>query len=133
MISATGIDRVAIWVADMERSKRFYMETLGMELESENEAHTRVFLKTGPVHRIGLFLRQDGKEIGAANETDHVGFTTPEGGTRKEIVADLESRGVAVHAQPHDPESMYFQDPDGHPLQVHIKGVVSDTTHRHAH
>ena len=122
IIEVMGIDHVAFWVADLERSKHFYMNTLGMELESEDD--TSIFLKTGPTHRIGLFLRQDGKEIGFENETHHVGLTVHEGETYGHLLGELHSKGLAVWDRPGNPEDLYFIDPDGHDLQIHIKGSV---------
>ena len=122
MINITGIDHVVLWVADVERSKHFYTDVLGMEVESEND--TRVMMRTSPAHRIGLYKRLDGKEIGFENEMHHVGFTVPAGATREEIKAELQSKGLAVWAREGDPSCIYFIDPDGHDLQIHIRDVV---------
>ena len=127
MVEIKGIDHVVLWVADIERSKHFYNGILGLKLESENDAQTEAFFKAGPTHRIGLFLRQDGKGIGFENETHHVGFTAPAGEIRDDIVAELRTHGIAVWARPGDTEGIYFNDPDGHDLQIHIKGHVYGT------
>ena len=132
MIEIKGIDHVVWWVADMARSKHFYSDILSLKIETENDAQTEVFYKLGPTHRLGLALRQDGKGIGYENETHHLGFTSPEGETRDEIVAKLRSNGIAVWARPGDTEGIYFNDPDGHDLQIHIKGHIYGTAESQA-
>ena len=36
-IKTTGIDHVVLWVSDLERSKRFYMDLLGMKVNHESD------------------------------------------------------------------------------------------------
>jgi catechol 2,3-dioxygenase-like lactoylglutathione lyase family enzyme len=45
MIQASGIDHVVLHVSDVQRSKRFYTELLGMTAYREND--TQVFLHAG--------------------------------------------------------------------------------------
>jgi hypothetical protein len=45
MIQASGIDHIVLHVADVQRSKKFYTERLGMEVYRENDR--QVFLHAG--------------------------------------------------------------------------------------
>jgi catechol-2,3-dioxygenase len=38
------------------------------------------------------------------------------------VAANLETNGVAVHGRSGDPECIYFNDPDGHCLQIMARG-----------
>jgi len=123
MLKIAGMNHVVLWVTDMERSKHFYMDTFGMTVDEEDEGQTRVFLKNGPVHRLGLLLRQDGQPVLGDNETHHVGFTVATG-QWEDVVADLESKGIHIHSRPEAPRTIYFYDPDHHPLQIHIQSTI---------
>ena len=51
-IRTTGIDHVVLWVNDLERSKRFYMDVLGMTVAHESQWQS--FLHCGPTCQIAL-------------------------------------------------------------------------------
>ena len=40
----------------------------------------------------------------------------------EEVKARLEQEGIEVHGRPGDPHCVYFNDPDGHRLQLLYKG-----------
>ena len=44
-IKTTGIDHVVLWVSDLERSKRFYIDLLGMTVHQESDWQS--FLRCG--------------------------------------------------------------------------------------
>jgi len=45
-----------------------------------------------------------------------------ETGTYEGLKAELEKHGITVSGRPGDPHCIYFQDPDGHRLQLMVQG-----------
>ena len=114
MIEASGIDHIVLHVSDVERSKQFYTELLGMTPYRENDR--QVFLHAG-AQGVALFKRTDGSPVPAGGDMNHLALKVA-GGTYDSLKAELETHGVAVSGRPGDDRCIYFQDPDGHRLQL---------------
>jgi len=94
MIQATGVDHLVLHVDDVQRSKKFYTEILGMTAYREDDG--QVFLHAG--HQgVALFKKAGGGK------------------------AELEAQGVAVSGRPGEDRCIYFRDPDGHRLQLMVR------------
>jgi glyoxylase I family protein len=110
-LTATGIDHVVLHVADVQRAKAFYMDVFGMTVHHDSPRH--VFLRCG-AQLFALF------EMGRRGETgrdlNHIAFSmaTP----YDEVRAGLKARGIAVSGRSDDERCIYFEDPDGHQLQI---------------
>lgn len=113
-LKVTGIDHVVLHVRDLERSKRFYLETLGFQVAHESSWQS--FLRCGS-QQVALFQMRDGGDIHAGSEMNHMALRL-EAGEYAEVKAALEAAGIAVHGRPGDDRCIYFDDPDGHRLQV---------------
>lgn len=112
-IKTTGIDHVALHVSDLERSKDFYINILGMTEHHGGASYC--FLKCGN-QIVGLF--GNGGPLGQTGvELSHMALNV-DTGTYEEVKANLEAHGVAVHGRSGDPRCIYFDDPDGHGLQI---------------
>jgi catechol 2,3-dioxygenase-like lactoylglutathione lyase family enzyme len=117
MIQASGLDHVVLHVNDMQRSKKFYTEILGMTPYRENDR--QVFLRAG--HQgVALFKREDGPSLTAGSDLNHLALNVASG-TYDELKAELEQHDVAVSGRPGDNHCIYFQDPDGHRLQLMVR------------
>jgi catechol 2,3-dioxygenase-like lactoylglutathione lyase family enzyme len=114
MIQASGIDHIVLHVADVPRSKKFYTERLGMEVYRENER--QVFLHAG-TQGVALFRRGEGDPVSAGGDMNHLALRVA-GGTYESLKSELEAHGVAVSGRPGDDHCIYFNDPDGHRLQL---------------
>ena len=114
MIEASGIDHIVLHVSDVQRSKQFYTELLGMTPYRENDR--QVFLHAG-AQGVALFKRTDGSPVPAGGDMNHLALKVA-GGTYDSLKAELETHGVAVSGRPGDDHCIYFQDPDGHRLQL---------------
>lgn len=115
-VTTTGIDHVVLHVADVARSKRFYVDILGMTVHHGGPAH--VFLKCGE-QVVGLFEVGDGDAVTAGPELNHLALAI-ESGSYEEVKTCLEGHGIAVSGRRGDPRCIYFDDPDGHRLQLMV-------------
>jgi catechol 2,3-dioxygenase-like lactoylglutathione lyase family enzyme len=114
MIEANGIDHIVLHVSDVRRSKQFYTELLGMIPYRENDR--QVFLHAGS-QGVALFKKTDGSPVSAGGDMNHLALSVA-GGTYESLKAELEAHGVRVSGRPGDDRCIYFQDPDGHRLQL---------------
>jgi catechol 2,3-dioxygenase len=125
MIKAERIGHVVLKVRNLERSRVFYTEVLGMDVMMEIPALPAVFLANHrrDHHEIALFevgsdaegLR--GKQIGLA----HVAFRLRNEQELRAAYRELKERQVPISfTVDHGvTKSVYFRDPDGHELEVY--------------
>ena len=113
-LKVMGIDHVVLHVSDLEQSKRFYIDLLGFRVNHESDWQS--FLWCGN-QQVALFQMRDGGDIHAGREMNHMALRL-ESGEYEEVKATLEAAGVEVSGRPGDPHCIYFDDPDGHRLQL---------------
>jgi catechol 2,3-dioxygenase-like lactoylglutathione lyase family enzyme len=116
MIQASGIDHIVLHVNDVERARKFYTEILGMTVYRENDR--QVFVHAGQ-QGVALFKKQGDTPLTAGNDLNHLALNVTTG-TYEALKAGLEKHGVAVSGRPGEDRCIYFQDPDGHRLQLII-------------
>ena len=127
-----GMRHLALNVHDLEAMKRFYTELLGFSVEWEPDGDN-VYLSSGIDN---LALHRSAQPSPAARESpavpsgaptargtlDHLGLIVREADDVDRWAAFLESRGVAIDAQPRThrdgARSCYFSDPDGNSVQI---------------
>lgn len=117
-IETSGIDHVVLHVSDLERSRRFYLDVLGMTVAHESSG--RAFLSCG-AQLVALFEVRGGAPVKAGAELNHLALRV-DSGTYEELKAYLEGRGIEVTGRPGDERCIYFDDPDGHRLQLVVPG-----------
>ena len=117
MIKASGVDHVVLHVDDVERSKKFYTEILGMTVYREDDG--QVFLHAGQ-QGIALFRKPGNAPLVAGQDLNHLALNVATG-TYETLKAELEQRGVPVSGRPGDDRCIYFRDPDGHRLQLMVR------------
>ncbi len=113
-LKVTGIDHLVLHVRDLEKAKRFYIDLLGFAVADESSWQS--FLSCGS-QQLALFQVADGSDIHSGSEMNHMALRL-EVGEYEEVKGILEAAGVAVHGRPGDDRCVYFDDPDGHHLQV---------------
>ena len=113
-LKVTAIDHIVLYLRDMDRAKRFYVDLLGMEVYRERPG--QVFLRCG-TQQIGLFTPRDGVEIQGDNEVNHMALRLAFG-SNAEVKAVLDRAGIRYHGRTGDPDCIYLEDPDGHGLQL---------------
>ena len=116
MVQATGIDHIVLHVTDVERARKFYTDVLGMSVYRQNER--QVFLHAG-TQGVALFKKQGDSPLTTGNDMNHLALTVADGGYET-LKAALESHGVKVSGRPGEDRCIYFQDPDGHRLQLMV-------------
>ena len=120
MIQATGIDHLVLHVSDVKRAKQFYTDVLGMTVYRESDR--QVFLHAGQ-QGVALFKKQgDTRDapLTTGNDLNHLALNVA-AGTYEALKADLEKHGVAVSGRPGEDRCIYFNDPDGHRLQLMVR------------
>jgi catechol 2,3-dioxygenase-like lactoylglutathione lyase family enzyme len=116
MLQATGIDHIVLHVTDVQRARKFYADILGMTVYRESER--QVFLHAGQ-QGVALFKKQGDGPLTTGNDLNHLALRVATG-TYEALKAELEKHGVAVSGRPGEDRCIYFQDPDGHRLQLMI-------------
>lgn len=117
-IKTTGVDHVVLWVRDLARSKAFYMDLLGMTVNHESE--WQCFLWCGH-QQVALF---EAGKVGVTvqkGSLNHMALLM-EAASYEETKARLNEEGIEVMGRSGDPTCIYFDDPDGHRLQLLYKG-----------
>jgi catechol 2,3-dioxygenase-like lactoylglutathione lyase family enzyme len=122
MFSLEGLDHIALAVKDVERSVAWYKEVLGLERRYQDAWGSYPAVVGAGTTSIALFP-VDGPEPKPRPDSDvlamrHFAFRTDRANfdlARRE----LSQRGILLHSEHHGiSESLYFQDPDGHELEI---------------
>jgi catechol 2,3-dioxygenase len=125
MIKAERIGHVVLKVRNMERSRAFYTEVLGMDVMMEIPAIPAVFLANNrrDHHEIALFEVGPGAEGLRANQIglSHVAFRLRNETQLRAAYQDLKEKHVPICFTVNHgvTKSIYFSDPDGHELEVY--------------
>jgi catechol 2,3-dioxygenase-like lactoylglutathione lyase family enzyme len=108
-------DFVSVFTQDMERAKRFYGETLGLEMESEGDSDTE--FRCGQV-TLDVF---DPSSIGQEFAPSPAGVALRVHDVDA-VRAELEAKGVEFDGETLQTEvcrMAFFKDPDGNILILH--------------
>jgi len=117
-LKVSSIDHVVLHVTSLWRSRKFYVDLLGMKVRFEGRGYA--FLRCGS-QLIGLFEVDKGTRVRIGKELNHLAFAL-HAGTHEEARAILEAAGIKVSGRQGDPDCIYFDDPDGHRLQLLAAG-----------
>jgi glyoxylase I family protein len=118
---------VAIIVSDYEVSRRFYTQTLGLEVVSENHRTERnsykLDLRLPDGTQIELFSFPDPPRRPSYPEACGLRHLAFEVANIDETIDELQSHGVAVEQvrvdEPTGKRFTFFADPDGLPLELY--------------
>jgi len=117
-------DFISVPVRDMERSKRFYAETLGLPSPSLDEGGWPEF-ETG---NVSLYL-VDPTNMGREFVGPHTGYIALRVPDVTETRAVLEGKGVEFEGDILDTgvcHMAFFRDPDGNALMLHRRYASND-------
>ena len=110
-LKANGIHHVGLRVTDIERSKQFYVEFLGMEVIQQRKR--MVFLRLGD-QMLTLSQTGNGQPVNARDGMDHLALRL-EAGDYASVKALVEEAGHEIFGRRGD---IYFADPDSYLLQI---------------
>jgi catechol 2,3-dioxygenase-like lactoylglutathione lyase family enzyme len=116
-VATTGIDHVVLHVADLKKSVDFYVNVLGLTEHHGGDGF--MFLNCG-TQLVGLFETSHGQDVNDGPDLNHMAFNAADS-NYDTVKSTLESQGVAVRARDGDPRCVYFDDPDGHTLQINVQ------------
>lgn len=124
----TGINHVTLAVADLDRSVSFYRDVLGLELRTVwNEG---AYLEAGA---FWICLSVDPKaEHARRDDYTHLAFDVSADDFHR-LSAEVEARAEVWKENRSEGASLYFLDPDGHKLELHVGSLASRLQHYRAH
>ena len=116
MLPIKGLYEVAIRVKDLARSEAFYKDVLGLKEGLRDERRNWIFLYAGG--DAGMVVLQEDK---GEWPTQHFAFTVNEPDI-SQAAEMLREKGVSVSEPVYhewmNAVSVYFDDPDGHALEL---------------
>jgi lactoylglutathione lyase len=116
MIEISGVYEVAVKVRYLDRSEAFYRDVLGLEVGLRDEQRRWVFLRAGGLRGMVVLQEDPGQW-----PLQHFAFTIA-GTAIDRAVAELTRKGVKLCGdmthQWIPARSVYFEDPDGHDLEL---------------
>lgn len=117
---ATYVKNVQLKTEDLERSIRFYKNSLGFQI-LEQDAHSAKFTADGKTELISLV--QPANVIPKQNRTTglyHFALLLPKRSDLALLVMHLQEQGIRFGASDHlVSEAVYFEDPDGNGIEIY--------------
>ena len=132
MIRPQRIGHVVIKVRDLERSKQFYTEVLGMQVMQDVREIGAVFLANHARdhHEIALFQIGPNAESPKPNQIGlaHIAFRLRSVEELQAAYEELKARDVPVSFTVNHgvTKSVYFRDPDGYELEVYCDNPIEE-------
>jgi catechol 2,3-dioxygenase len=132
MICPDRIGHVVLKVRDLERTKKFYADVMGLEvMKVEPSIKMAFFASNGRDHHEIAAIEIDGKATDSqANAVglSHIAFRLRDEAHLRAAYADLKGHGVKIISGVNHgvTKSIYFRDPDGHLLEVYCDGLPEE-------
>ncbi len=120
-IQRTG--HVAIRVRDLDVSKRFYRDVLGMKVASDQPGRA-VFFRFDKYHHDLVAFKADGIDAASPRHAgvQHIAFVADDFETVLGHYHRLKAHGIPVRCTDHGfTKSIYFSDPDGIELEIYVE------------
>ena len=130
MIRPQRIGHVVIKVRDLERSRAFYTEVLGMDVMNDTPEAGLLFLANHRRDHHELALLQVGPDANAPGAGDlglaHIAFRLETQDELEAAYRELKEREVPISFTVNHgiTNSIYFLDPDGHELEVYCDNTA---------
>ena len=118
----TGFDHIVLCVADVEETKRFYTDVLGMEAREERPGKWSLHFGS---NKISLQHVDTAPDIARATVPGSGNFCVLSDEPIERVAEELERRSVQIVLGPGERDgatgkirSLYFRDPDGNLVEV---------------
>ena len=116
-----GLSHITFAVSDLERSLQFYVEALGFRLLAKWDRGA--YLSAGD---LWFCLNLEGAEKGYASEgSSHVAFSVSQENFDVICKRVIDSKAILWKVNESEGDSLYFLDPDGHKLEIHVVNAKS--------
>lgn len=127
-LNVTGINHVVLHVANLDRSRTFYMEVLGLEhrgaISDGPGGMNASFLRCG-MQGLDLF-EVAGRDVHGGEEMNHLAFNV-DAEDVAHVVAGLSLAGIdTFEMTPRN--SVFISDPDGHKIEM-LPVIASERDH----
>ncbi len=120
-----GLSHLTLSVADLDRAMGFYRDLLGFRLEASWDGGA--YLAAGDLCLCLMLARHDA--VLPASGYTHYAFAVDTASFPR-MVAALHGSGVAEwQANRSERESLYFLDPDGRQLELHVGDLIARLAH----
>ncbi len=119
MIETEGLTHLHLFVADIDRSLRFYRDVFGLE-EMFRDGPKMVFLRP-PTSSNTVTLNEVPEKAGKAGGVGHFGFRLVDKGQLDRVIEEVErAGGRIVERGEHAPGKpyAYVLDPDGYTIEL---------------
>jgi catechol 2,3-dioxygenase-like lactoylglutathione lyase family enzyme len=131
IVGVKGMRHVALKVRSAARSKKFYQETLGMDVVWQPDPQN-IYLSSGcdnvAIHEVSDDFLKSAEE----RQLDHLGFVIESIERVKELEQDFRARGVTIvhpfKIHRDGSASFYCADPDGIVIQMLYEPQLSPQT-----
>ena len=121
MIKAQKLAHIVLSVSNLEASRDFYVNTLGLEVVSEPDTAKVVFLSLGKQHHdLALVEAATGAPPDATQPgLVHMAWQLNDFAELQAAYKDLVAAGIPVDPIQHNiTNSLYVRDPDGHQVEL---------------
>lgn len=125
--AVTGLNHITLCVADLGRSVAFYRDLLGCELRSQGVRSA--YLEAGSLW-LCLELSPD-TSLPPHRDDSHIAFSVA-AEDFAELSARIEAQGPLWKSNTSEGASIYFLDPDGHRLELHVGSLETRLAHYRA-
>jgi len=122
VLKPRGFEHIGIVVSDMDRSLRFYVEGLGLDLLRRREGFAALRVGAAEINMFGNPNRP-AAESDAAQRVDHVCFCM-DSPTIDDLIAALRDTRIAIDSGPvrrSDGVAVFVRDPDGIRVELLVK------------
>lgn len=113
-LKVTGINHVVLHVADLDRSRTFYMEALGFDDRGSVPGMRASFLRCG-MQGLDLFEMAD-SDVHGGEEMNHMALNVDAADVESLVVGLAEAGIDAFEMSPRN--SVFISDPDGHRIEM---------------
>lgn len=111
----SGLRHLALRTRDLERTKRFYVDLLGLKEAFEHPG--MIFLATPGGDDLLNFVATRARITGAASGLDHFGFRVPNRRWRS-LLARLRRARVPIRGR-RGRSAIYIRDPNGYSVELY--------------
>lgn len=117
----TGINHITLSISNLEKSLAFYGEVLGFKLAKKTERGA--YLEAGD---LWLALEVDPEvRRGPLPEYTHIAFNVAKEDFEAVTTRIRDSGATIFKDNRSEGDSLYFLDPDGHKLEIHVGNLAS--------